>query len=109
MKKTFEKYSKEDMKVLLEKRNDAVIRAIIVLYTFQTKAEQEIGETTQHNGVGFNGTDGGILSSFAEQLNKGRKLSEKQMIIAKKKIVKYAGQLAKIANEKWKIEQGLVV
>lgn len=106
-KKIVIKYTKEDMKMLLESRNDAVTRAIVVLYTYQTKAEQQTGETIQYNRVGFNGTDGGILSSFAEQLNKGRKLSEKQMTIAKKKILKYAGQLAKISNEKWRKENGI--
>jgi len=103
-----EKYSKEDMKKLLETRDDAVVRAIVVLYTYQTTEEQKCKQTMLYNNVGFNGADSKILSSFAEQINKGYKLSPKQMNLAKRKIMKYAGQLAKIANEKWRKEEGLV-
>ena len=42
---------------------------------------------------GFNGTDANILSSFAEQLLKGRTLSAKQLAIAFKKLPKYSRQV----------------
>lgn len=102
-----EYYTKQDMVDLLTVSNKAVERAIVVLYTYQTADEKAVGETNEYNNVGFNGFDGGILSSFAEQINRGRKLSEKQMTIAKKKIFKYAQQLANISNEKWRKENGI--
>jgi hypothetical protein len=68
-------------------------RAITLLYGFQTATEQEAQATAERNGAGFNGTDAFILSSFAEQIAKGRTLSPKQLAIAYKKLPKYAGQV----------------
>lgn len=86
-------------------RNDAdVCAAVVTLYRKQTKSEQNARSTGEYNGVGFNKFDAEILSSFAEQIirnkRRGRKylLSVKQMEIARKRIRKYAKQLAKIAN-----------
>ena len=58
------------------------------------------GGTVEDNGIGFNGVDGAILSSFAQQLNRTGSLSPKQLFIARAKMVKYAGQLLAIAREK---------
>ena len=68
-------------------------RAITVLYAFQTADEQEAGSTKEHNGAGFNGTDAFILSSFAQQVAKGRTLSAKQLAIAYRKLPKYQRQV----------------
>ena len=68
-------------------------RAIIKLYELQTLDEQSSRQTSNSNGVGFNSTDSFILSSFAEQLNKGRTLSQKQLRIAYKKLPKYNKQI----------------
>ena len=68
-------------------------RAITILYGFQTADEQEAGSTKEHNGAGFNGTDAFILSSFAQQVAKGRTLSAKQLAIAFKKLPKYSRQV----------------
>lgn len=72
-------------------------RAIIVLHEKQTKDEQMVGMTTDHNGVGFNAFDAEILSSFAQQLSRsGYHLSLKQQNIAFKKLKKYARQIQEI-------------
>jgi hypothetical protein len=68
-------------------------RAITLLYGFQTASEQEAQATAERNGAGFNGTDAFILSSFAEQIAKGRTLSPKQLAIAFRKLPKYSGQV----------------
>jgi hypothetical protein len=68
-------------------------RAITLLYGFQTATEQEAQSTAERNGAGFNGTDAFILSSFAEQIAKGRTLSPKQLAIAFRKLPKYSGQV----------------
>ena len=74
------------------------IRGLLRIYEDQTAEEQAIGDTSEHNGVGFSGVDGGILSSFAEQINKGRNMSPKQMAIIYKKMPKYAAQLEKAST-----------
>jgi len=75
-------------------------RAVLRLYERQTADEQQSENTRHWNAVGFNGTDAGILSSFAKQLMKGWTLSDKQMAIVYKKVPKYARQITEI------IEQG---
>ena len=74
------------------------VRGLVRLYQYQTATEQQSVATLEHNGVGFNGTDGGILSSFAKQVQAGRSLSPKQMAIVHKKMPKYASQLERIAD-----------
>lgn len=93
-------YTKEQIKTMLATRDIAVAKGVLAIFAYQTAVEQSAEATNQDNGVGFNGADAPILSSFAKQLLKGRTLSEKQMSIAKKKMAKYAGQLCKIANKK---------
>jgi hypothetical protein len=84
-----------------------VERSILKLYEMQTEAEKVTERTTEHNGVGFNGVDAEIMSSFAQQLLRqknsvrpeGRRLSDKQRVLARKKLKKYARQLAGFANK----------
>lgn len=83
----------EYVKHKLETDPNWASRAILKLYECQTAAEQSIGNTTENNGVGFNGLDGVILSSFAQQLLKGRTLTAKQLAIAHKKLPKYGKQV----------------
>lgn len=91
-------WTPEEMKEILTKRDDQVCKAIVKIYEYQTADEQSSHETKEHNGVGFNGADAPIMSSFAEFYMKRGFLSPKQIMIARKKIMKYAGQLCKIAN-----------
>lgn len=75
------------------------IRGLLRIYEDQTAEEQAAGHTHMHNGVGFSGVDGEILSSFAEQINKGRNMSFKQMTLIHKKMPKYAMQLEAAAKK----------
>ena len=85
-----------------------VIRAILAIFSRQTAVEQCTETTREENGIGFNGVDAEILSSFAKQIidfeaGKSRfrsPLSPKQMGIARRKITKYAGQLLSIMKAK---------
>jgi hypothetical protein len=72
---------------------DAVKRALLRLYSFQTEDEKQALSTHHTNGKGFNGTDAEILSSFAEQLLKKGWLSGKQIELARKKLLKYSRQI----------------
>lgn len=93
-------WTKEEIVNLLNTNDKFVCHSLMVLYSFQTADEKVYGEANCINGAGFNGTDAKILTSFAEFYNEKGFLSRKQMEIAKKRIVKYAGQLVKYANNK---------
>lgn len=82
----------------LERDHNWCLRGLKRIYEYQTAEEQATGDTHLYNGVGFTGVDGVILSSFAEQVNRGRTLSVKQMRILVQKMPKYAKQLMKIAD-----------
>ena len=92
-------WTKDEIKGLIETRDDAVVRGMLRIYDLQTESEKVFGDTHEHNGVGFSGVDGEIMSSFAEFYNKTNFLSYKQMKIARKKMLKYAGQLTMISNK----------
>ena len=92
-------WTKDEMKEILTKYDDQVCKAVVKIYECQTTEEQKSHETKQNNGVGFNGADAPIMSSFAEFYMKRGYLSPKQLVVARKKIMKYAGQLCKIANK----------
>jgi hypothetical protein len=94
-----------DIRAKLETSDKWLIRGILVIYERQTAAEKESEETVENNGIGFNGFDAQKLSSFAEQIlawQRGEStyrnpLSGPQLAAARRKMLKYAGQLAKIA------------
>lgn len=87
-----------EIKALLVDNDKAVARAIVAIYGRQTADEQAIGETTQSNGVGFNGVDAEFLSSLAKFYTAKGFLSPGQLKYGRKKIMKYTGQLVDIAN-----------
>jgi hypothetical protein len=91
-------WTKDEIKHLLDTSPKMVYRSVVKIFEKQTEDEQRAETTSHHNGVGFNGIDAEIMSSFAKQIMRGKKLSDKQYAIAHKKIKKYAGQLTKIAN-----------
>lgn len=85
------------------------IRGLLAIYSRQTADEQSSEGTKHHNGVGFNGSDAPILSSLAKQVLRweatpvwqrpySSPLSGKQLLLLRRKLVKYSGQLARIAK-----------
>lgn len=98
-------WDKDKIIKLLLTNDKAVERAILLLYSFQTEDERIYGHTGVINGKGFNRLDANILSSFAEQITiKKKPLSYKQLIIARKKLVKYTGQILDYMAEQNKIK-----
>lgn len=75
-------------------------KAILTLYDRQTDLEKSIDCTYAENGIGFNGIDANYFSYLAKWIQSGRHLSGEHLARAKKRIKKYCGQLARIANEK---------
>jgi hypothetical protein len=74
------------------------VKALLWIYKYQTPGEKESYTTDNLNGVGFSGPDAFILTSFAKQVVDKQFLSEKQMSILRRKIGKYAGQMARIST-----------
>jgi len=72
---------------------------LLKIYDFQTSEEQQIEATCVHNNIGFTGTDGEILSSFAKQLTYKGYLSPKQMALVYKKMPKYWKQIIGISDQ----------
>ena len=75
-------------------------RGVLRIFENQTQDEQNTDQVIEQNGVGFNGVDAEILSSFAKQILNGRNLTQKQNAILLKAMPKYAKQLYQIANAK---------
>lgn len=98
----------EQIKYNLQNNDNWVVRAVSAVYKFQTAIEQCNNVTVEDNGVGFNAVDALLLCSFAQQIEKWNNsdpntrhknpLSVKQVSLARKKILKYAKQLTRIAN-----------
>lgn len=92
-------WTEEEIKVLIQENDKVLYGALRKLYAEQTAEEQANGNTKVQNGIGFNGVDAPILSSFCEFLNKTGFLTPKQKILARKKLVKYNKQLTRLANQ----------
>lgn len=69
------------------------IKGLLKIYEFQTEEEKSYEATVEHNNVGFTGTDGEILSSFARQYKQRGFLTPKQMNLLFKKMPKYWKQI----------------
>lgn len=84
----------------LQKSNEWVVKGLLALYARQTQVEQRTEKTHDKNWRGFNATDAPRLTSYAKFYQQRGFLTEKQLYVARKRIMKYAQQLAHIANEK---------
>ena len=96
-------WKKEEIKKMLQTNDNAVLRGIVVIYSLQTDDEKKAEETVEHNGVGFSGVDAAFMSSLAKFILSRGYLTDKQLEYGRRKIMKYAGQLAKVANGKLKV------
>ena len=89
-----------DVKEMLMQSDMAVEKATMILYTKQTEEEKNCQNTLEQNGVGYNGVDAPIMTSFAQQMKyKGRSLSEPQLRVARRILPKYHKQLAPYAAD----------
>lgn len=94
-------WTKEKLWAVLEVNDDQLAKALVALYNRQTEDEKETKETTEQNGIGFNGVDSTFLSSVAESFKKYGKLTSAQTNALRKALKKYRGQLVEIANAKY--------
>ena len=92
-------WSEDEIKNLIQTNDKVLYGALKKLYACQTEDERNSDCTKVYNGMGFNGVDAPILSSFCKFLNKTGFLTPKQKAIARKKLIKYNKQLTNLANE----------
>lgn len=91
-------WTEEEVKKCLDTNERFVYAALMFLYNKQTDEEKVKGNTSEHNGVGFNAYDAPFLSAIARSyleyghLTKGQK--EKTIPLLKK----YSKQLTAEAN-----------
>jgi len=93
-------WNKDEIICLLETNNKMVERSLLKLYERQTITERNCHSTIDNNGMGFNAPDAKILTSICESYLEYGRLTEKQIALVRKKLLKYAGQLTLIANNK---------
>ena len=98
-------WTKAEIKNLMETNDKVLCTALVKIYNCQTEYERACGDTVENNGVGFNGCDAEILSSFARFYNQNGFLTPKQKNLARKKMMKYAGQVTKLANEHERLKE----
>lgn len=103
-------YTEEVIKTKISTDTRWTIRTLELLYHRQTVDEQSDKTTKWKNGMGFNGRDGEILTSFFQQVIKRREynnpvlLSDKQMRICQKILPKYWKQVLEEIEKKEKEE-----
>ena len=88
--------TKKELKDYIQKRlheDTQAIRTLLMICKRQTPTELQAERTVLHNSIGFTGVDAAILTSFAKQYQTRNFLSPKQLVILKKKIVKYWQQV----------------
>jgi hypothetical protein len=79
---------------LLLNNNEFLEEAIRILYGYQTWDEQRRGKTQLTNNLGFNKTDAPDLTYYANLIAKGVHLQGQNLSNARKRMIKYAAQLA---------------
>ena len=104
----FQPFTPDMIKDTLSKNDDQLKKALLRLFQFQTADERSDEFTKYTNDVGFNGPDSNILSGFAKQYQSKQWLSDKQMVILRKKMLKYSKQLARVANTDYWSKKGEV-
>lgn len=91
-------WTEDEIRTLIQTNDKVLYGALLKLYACQTEDEQSCGATNHINGMGFNGVDAPILTSFAKFLKECGRLSSKQKEICRRKLIKYNKQLTRLAN-----------
>jgi hypothetical protein len=88
----------EQLRQRLASKDRWALRALMRIYQNQTADEQNSETTIERNGIGFTGPYAEILSSFARQYQRRGSLSERQMIILRRRIPAYARQIVQCTD-----------
>lgn len=89
----------EKIRELLKTDDRAVVRALLKLYSLQTEEEKRGKHTDEHNRVGFSQVDSEFLTNLVESYLKYHRLTDRQIAAARRRVLKYAGQLLRTMNQ----------
>lgn len=92
--------NKEFVFRMLDDNDRAVIRALEVIYSNQTRTEQATNATLTANNIGFNKADAGRLTSIYDFYKSRGFLTPKQIALVRIRIKKYWRQLLASAEQK---------
>ena len=93
-------WTEEEMKNIISKSNKALYNCLRQLYDQQTDEEKNVGNTQEHNGVGFNAYDAPFLSAMIKSLDQYGHLTNGQLEKTRPLLMKYSKQLVVLANNK---------
>lgn len=88
-------HRKKRLKTGIQTNDGILLYALLHVYHEQTYEERLTRTTKVDNKVGFSGVDAEILTSFAEQFQSKGYLTRNQLVLARRKVSKYAGQVEK--------------
>jgi hypothetical protein len=71
----------------------------------QTTYEIQVNGTTEFNCIGLNAFDGKVITKYYKIVKSGRHLTDEQVEITKRKLVKYARQYVVLAQEQQQRQQ----
>lgn len=91
-------WTKEQIVNLINTNDDAVMKAVERIYSFQTEDEKVTATTRLKNNRGFNAIDAKLMTSIVNFYKTRGFLTKKQIEITRKKILKYSKQLTDFAN-----------
>lgn len=96
---------KEYLQNLVRSNKKALYRSIILIADLQTPEEKAMGETLDHNGVGFGAVDAKMMTALALRLRCGGELTERELAICRNKMPKYWRQLMLISKRRMESEK----
>jgi len=91
-------YTRAEIVNLVTSRDDAVERGILALYRLQTQPERTIQQAITVNGEGFSASDAKQGTLYARWILNGNHLAGDSVAHARKIVLRYVGQLTRIAN-----------
>jgi hypothetical protein len=86
-------WTREAIHDLLDRSDEAVMRALMTVYARQTDSERVALTTSVVNGVGFNQRDARVLSDIARKVPHYGRMTAKQTALVRGRIKKYWRQL----------------
>lgn len=93
------KWSKAEIREMLENSTHAVERGIMAIWRLQTSEEKLAERTKDLNEVGFSAFHVIRGSFYAKWINSGKHLTGKHIGLGRKLILHYVSQLTKISNK----------
>lgn len=97
-KKIEKKWTSENIRFNMLTKDSWLYRGLVAIYNRQTEDERSAELTKHENGVGFSGVDSNFLSRAAKYYKDNGFLTQKHRDKVRTAMLKYSGQLSKIAN-----------